>query len=45
MCATFSSAGKNKEASTKGKSMNEVGNASLRTEKGCGSYTKVKTFA
>ena len=25
--------------------MNKVGNASLRTEKGCGLYTKVKTFA
>ena len=28
-----------------GNHMNKVGNASLRTEKGCGSYTKVKTFA
>ena len=45
MCAMFSSAGKNKEASTGGNHMNKVGNASLRTEKGCGSYTKVKTFA
>ena len=28
-----------------GNRMNKVGNASLRTEKGCGSCTKVKTFA
>ena len=28
-----------------GNRMNKVGNASLQTEKGCGSYTKVKTFA
>ena len=27
-----------------GNRINKVGNASLRTEKGCGSCTKVKTF-
>ena len=35
------SAGKNWEASTGVKSLNKVVNTSLRTEKGCASYTKV----
>ena len=32
-------------ASLATKGLNKVGNASLRTEKGCGFYTKIKPFA